>query len=173
MFLDSSNFLKIMVERYIDRAAADAFFQADGHEVEASIFLRGVSAYDAFQRWNDRCWYDDNDTVKHRVVSAGSSRYTVHGKERVTSVAVPGGGSANDDDRIGSVHFKLVDQGMWLEGYHAMVSFIPDRGNTFDTLVVWSVKFDPSRTSVLLCCGGTMLRMLMRNHMHRQLQRMH
>ncbi|ETV71886.1 hypothetical protein, variant 2 [Aphanomyces astaci] len=128
-----------MVERYIDRAAADAFFQADGHEVEASIFLRGVSAYDAFQRWNDRCW----------------------------------GGSANDDDRIGSVHFKLVDQGMWLEGYHAMVSFIPDRGNTFDTLVVWSVKFDPSRTSVLLCCGGTMLRMLMRNHMHRQLQRMH
>ncbi|ETV97634.1 hypothetical protein H310_09525 [Aphanomyces invadans] len=162
-----------MVERYIDRGAAEIFFQADGHEVEASIFLRGVSTYAAFQRWNERCWFDEGaPTVQGTVVSAGASRDTVHGKERVTSVAVPRNLKNNEDDRIGSVHFKLVDQGMWLEGYHAMVSFIPDRGNTSNTLVVWSVKFDPSHASVLLCCGGTMLRMLMRNHMHRQLQRM-
>ncbi|KAF0686052.1 Aste57867_22146 [Aphanomyces stellatus] len=151
-----------MAERYLDRVHADSFFLADGQAVEASVLLR-VPAAVAFAKWTDRCWFG----AAGKTLKLDDVRPTMHGQERVTAIAPP---RADGSDNIGSVHFKLINQGTWLEGYHAMVSFIPDRTNPSNTLVVWAVKFDPSRASILICCGGTVLRMLMRTHMNQMLQ---
>ncbi|KAH9194448.1 hypothetical protein AeNC1_003562 [Aphanomyces euteiches] len=154
-----------MVDRYIDRANADAFFQADGHEVEASVLMRVPPAI-AFSKWVDRCWFDGGKKPP-KELKAGDVRETIHGTERVIAVAPP---KSDGSGSIGSLHFNLIAQGTWIESYQAMVSFIPDRSNPANTLVLWDVKFEPSRTSVLVCCGGTILRMLMRNHMQNMLK---
>jgi hypothetical protein len=101
----------------------------------------------------------------------GDTRSTLQGKERITALALPQEESKRSG-LIGSIHYELEKAGPFFEGYRAMVSFIPDEQNAANTLILWAVKFDPTRAGTVLCCGGTLLRLLMRNRMHSCLERM-
>ncbi|KDO27041.1 hypothetical protein SPRG_07752 [Saprolegnia parasitica CBS 223.65] len=147
------------MERYLNRARAESFLMDDGQEVEASVLLR-IPAAEAYALWLRQCWGGP--------AQVGATRSSYQGTEKLSVLAPPDHG--NESDRIGSVHYELASRGLFFHGYKAMVSFIPDAKNTANTLVVWVVKYDPTQTSIVLCCGGTMLRLLTRNYLKNQLQ---
>ncbi|OQS00765.1 hypothetical protein ACHHYP_02684 [Achlya hypogyna] len=161
------------MDRYLNRARAESFFMEDGQEVEASVLLRRPPA-EAYALWVQHCW-GGNAQVERKsfggtnpCFQVGATRTTYQGTERVSVIAVPPEG--NESNRIGSVHYELVGaRGWFFQGYKAMVSFIPDDKNSANTIVVWVVKYDPTQAGIVLCCGGSMLRLLTRQHLKAQL----
>ncbi|OQS00182.1 hypothetical protein THRCLA_06163 [Thraustotheca clavata] len=152
------------MERYVERAKAEKFLLEDGQDVEASILLR-VEPAKAYALWATKCW------GSKLPLQVGQVRETHQGREKLSVVAAPEEG--NESDRIASVHYELIEnQGWFFHGYKAMVSFVPDSKNSANTLVIWVVKYDPTQTGNVFCCGGSVLRLVSRNYLKNQLEKL-
>lgn len=177
-----------MARRYADPHARAAFEEDDGQEVEVFELVPG-SVGEVFDTWLRHVWVSGGTTIRE-----GKGRGLVgHTRklggigivEEIVSVGLPQDtndqpeGPQSTDGQIASVAYKMHTLAPFLlETHRGFVRFVPTPSYAVDasgnpreaTLVVWSVKTTPTPAGGVLCCGGSIQRVLMRNVFQRELK---
>lgn len=143
--------------RYADPAAYEAYQAREGQELVVSQLVVGAVG-DVFDGWLHHVWLAGG-----REVHAGSGRGLVGHvrqvplgvQEEILSAGLPS--SSSSFDRIPTVHYRLRRFGPFpLKDHLALVRFVDVAASPNSapaTLVVWTVKFEPSPLGYVLCCG--------------------
>lgn len=159
-------------ERYIDAAAHEAYADNDGQELVLAKLVPGSPAQ-AFDAWIQHAWLAPSVTAKagRGRGHVGHQRSVLAGTvvEEIVSVGEPDD-AATPSDRIPSVSYKLHKFGPFpLKDHIGLVSFVPDASAPSDlpaTLILWTVKVTPTMLGNIACCGGSLVRLLLRTVLH-------
>ncbi|CEG49809.1 uncharacterized protein PHALS_07552 [Plasmopara halstedii] len=158
---------------YVDTQAFENYQCHKGQELVVSECVVG-SPSDVFDAWLEYVWLT-NDAELHPGVGRG---YVGHVRgvplgieEEILSVGLPSddrvdidGGrtiinaARRDCSKIPSICYRIRKFGLLpIRNYLAFVQFVDvaaSLSSTPATLVIWSLKMEPSIVGYLLCCGG-------------------
>ena len=149
--------------RYIDQIGWELFDELDGQEVHVQTLVSGKvgEVYDA---WVEKCWKHSHFPVETQLGTGrgqalGCVRIVPGGiREKIVRVGEP----SSDQDLIPSISYRVISGPFPADEHLGIVRFIPDQ-TSGSTLVCWDIKYVPSALGNVLCCGGTMIRLVARN----------
>jgi hypothetical protein len=177
-----------LARRYADPEARAAFEEDDGQEVEVFEVVPGPVG-EVFDAWLQDVWVAGGTTVRDgkgrgrvgHIRKLGGTGIV----EEIVSVGLPQDNSVQADRpsstgrQIASVAYRMNTLAPFLLDTHrGFVRFVPTTSSAVDasgrqreaTFVVWSVKTTPTSAGGVLCCGGSIQRVLMRNVFQRELK---
>lgn len=147
--------------RYVDHDSFEAYQSNDGQEVVVSRLVNLPPAQ-AFDAWLLQVWLAPGTQL-----NAGKGRGMV-GHVRgmsggVREEIIAAGEPQAKSDAIASISYKATSFGLFpLKDHIAFVQFVPEPTSA-RTLVIWRVKFTPSAIGNVLCCGGSLVRLVVHN----------
>lgn len=149
--------------RYVDRDSFEKYQDNDGQEIVVSRLVN-LPADQAFDTWLLHVWEAPGTQLnpgKGRGM-VGHVRGMPGGlREEIVAAGEP----QTKGDAIASISYKVKGFGaLPLQDHIAFVQFVPDTttGASNRTLVVWSVKITPTTIGNVFCCGGSMMRLVLR-----------
>uniref|UniRef100_A0AAV1VM66 Uncharacterized protein n=1 Tax=Peronospora matthiolae TaxID=2874970 RepID=A0AAV1VM66_9STRA len=159
--------------RYVDAQAYKAYEQHKGHELVVSECVVGPPSQ-VFDAWLEQVWLAGGVEL-HEGQGRG---YVGHVRgaplgieEEILSAGLPIDGHIDSNDgrpslaaaerdrfKIPSICYKIRKFGLFpIQNHLAFVQFVDVAASpksTPATLVIWSLKMEPSAIGYLLCCGG-------------------
>lgn len=149
--------------RYVDRDSFEKYQDNDGQEIVVSRLVN-LPADQAFDTWLLHVW-----EAPGTQLNPGKGRGMV-GHVRgmpggLQEEIVAAGEPQTKGDAIASISYRIKSYGPFpLQDHIAFVQFVPDTttGASNRTLVIWSVKITPTNMGNVFCCGGSMMRLVLR-----------
>ncbi|CAH0477311.1 unnamed protein product [Peronospora belbahrii] len=159
--------------RYVDALAYEEYQWRKGQELVVSECVVG-SPSEVFDAWIEEVWLAggfEQHEGEGRGYVGHIRRISLGVEEQILSVGLPmddivdsDGGRPSfaatqwDSSKIPSVYYKIRKFGLFpVLNYFAFVQFIDVAASpesTPATLVIWSLKMEPSVIGYLFCCGG-------------------
>ncbi|GMF45453.1 unnamed protein product [Phytophthora fragariaefolia] len=161
-----------MADRYVDAAGFEAYEENDGQELVLRQLVN-ASVDEAFDAWLRLEWVGRGATLlpgEGRGLVGHRRRVSLGVEEQILSAGAPDG-----SDLIPSVRYSIRKSGPLLLSDHVgLVQFVADPTVVAPaqpkTLILWSSKLTPSSVGLVLLCGGSISRMVLRTVLTRSLQ---